>query len=189
MTSYKNILKHVQKWEGGLVYFPEEKQWTNRGVQWTTFQRLAPKLLGIENPQLDDLKNMTQEQGDKFIEYYWNKATNNNTINNQATANAFFEAYWGGGNSGIKWLQKKLGVWADGVVGKNTVAAANSVMPETMVEEILKRFQYLADTFPQRYGRFLKGWTNRYNDLYKISLPYFAYTLPEVQVTGKKKTT
>ena len=176
MTSYKNILKHVQKWEGGLVYFPEEKQWTNRGVQWTTFKRLAPKLLGIENPQID-------------IEYYWNKATNNNTINNQATANAFFEAYWGGGNSGIKWLQKKLGVWADGVVGKNTVAAANSVMPETMVEEILKRFQYLADTFPQRYGRFLKGWTNRYNDLYKISLPYFAYTLPEVQVTGKKKTT
>jgi hypothetical protein len=62
MASYKNILKHVQKWEGGLVYFPEENQWTNRGVQWTTFQKLAPKLLGIENPQIDDLKNMTQSK-------------------------------------------------------------------------------------------------------------------------------
>lgn len=186
MASYRNILDFVRKWEDGLVYFPEEGQYTNRGVQWTTFKALAPKLLGIKNPTVDDLKDMSQAQGDKFIEYYWNLATDGNRIENQAVANAFFEALWGGGQSGVKWLQKKLGVYPDGRVGNVTVSAANKADPETTVKEILNRFNYLAESSPSRYGRFIDGWRNRWNDLYRISKPFFFETLPGVTVFEKK---
>ncbi len=81
MTSFINILPFVRKWEGGEVYFPTEKQWTNRGVQWNTYKQLAPKILGIQNPTVEGLRSMTESQGDKFVEYFWNKATNDNTIN------------------------------------------------------------------------------------------------------------
>ncbi len=173
MTSYVNILPFVRKWEGGEVYFPEENQWTNRGVQWNTYKQLAPKLLGIQNPTVSDLRNMSQEDGDKFIKYYWDKATFNNSIKNQAAANAFFEAYWGGGKSGLKWLQNKIGVFPDGIVGKKTVAKANQYDSEFILKEVLNRFNYLATSNPSRYGRFLKGWTNRWNDLYNKSKVYF----------------
>jgi len=173
LTSYVNILPFVRKWEGGEVYFPEEKQWTNRGVQWNTYKQLAPKLLGIQNPTVSDLRNMSQEDGDKFIKYYWDKATFNNSIKNQAAANAFFEAYWGGGTSGLKWLQNKIGVFPDGIVGKKTVAKANQYDSEFILKEVLNRFNYLATSNPSRYGRFLKGWTNRWNDLYNRSKVYF----------------
>jgi lysozyme family protein len=173
LTSYINILPFVRKWEGGEVYFPEENQWTNRGVQWNTYKQLAPKLLGIQNPTISDLRNMSQEDGDKFIKYYWDKATFNNSIKNQAAANAFFEAYWGGGKSGLKWLQNKIGVFPDGIVGKKTVAKANQYDSEFILKEVLNRFNYLATSNPSRYGRFLKGWTNRWNDLYNRSKVYF----------------
>ena len=174
MVSFVNILPFVRKWEGGEVYFPTEGQWTNRGVQWTTYKALAPKLLGIPNPTVEGLRSMTEAQGDKFIEYFWNKATFNNSITNQATANAFFEMLWGGGYYGITWLQKKIGVYPDGSVGPKTVAAANKFYPETILNEVLKRFNYLATANPAKYGEVIDGWRNRFNDLYAQSKMYFA---------------
>ena len=116
MASFNNILNHVRKWEGGEVFFANENQWTNRGVQWNTYKALAPKLLGIANPTVEGLRSMTSAQADKFIVQFWNTATDNNKITNQAAANAFFEMLWGGGRSGIKWLQKVIGVYPDGRV-------------------------------------------------------------------------
>tara|TARA_R110000744_G_scaffold116111_2_gene217145 strand:- start:81 stop:725 length:645 start_codon:yes stop_codon:yes gene_type:complete len=173
LVSFVYILPFVRKWEGKEVYFATEGQWTNRGVQWTTYKALAPKLLGIPNPTVEGLLSMTESQGDKFIEYFWNKATFNNSITNQATANAFFEMLWGGGGSGIKWLQKKIGVYPDGSVGPKTIEAANKFNPETILNEVLKRFNYLAKANPAKYGGVIKGWINRYNDLYSKSKMYF----------------
>ena len=189
MTSFINILPFVRKWEGGEVYFPTEKQWTNRGVQWNTYKQLAPKILGIQNPTVEGLRSMTEAQGDKFIEYFWNKATNNNTIKNQAAANAFFEMLWGGGKSGIKWIQRKIGVFADGSVGPKTVAAANKFDPKTLLNQVLERFNYLAKANPSKYGQFIKGWTNRFNDLYAKSKVYFTENdLIKEVVEDKKKS-
>lgn len=179
----------VRKWEGGEVYFPTEQQWTNRGVQWNTYKKLAPKLLGIQNPTVEGLRNMTESQGDKFIEYFWNEATNDNTIKNQATANAFFEMLWGGGKSGIKWMQRKIGVFADGVVGPKTVSAANKFDPKTLLNQVLERFNYLSESNPSKYGQFIKGWTNRFNDLYEKSKVYFTENdLIKEVVEDKKKS-
>lgn len=192
MASYNNILNHVRKWEGGEVFFPNENQWTNRGVQWTTYKALAPKLLGIANPTVEGLRSMTAAQADKFIVQFWNTATNNNKITNQAAANAFFEMLWGGGRSGIKWLQKVLGVYPDGNVGTETVKAANKYPPNLLLEEVKNRYKYLAKADPSQYGGYIDGWINRWNSLYNDSKRYFAdfqvEDLPEVLVRGKKKS-
>ena len=192
MASFNNILNHVRKWEGGLVEFATEGQFTNRGVQWRTYKALAPKLLGIPNPTLEGLKSMTAAQADKFIVQFWNTATDNNKITNQAAANAFFEMLWGGGRSGIKWLQKVLGVYPDGRVGAKTVAAANKYPPNLLLDEVLKRYEYLAKADPKEYGEYIDGWRNRWKSLYSDSKRYFSEfkveDLPEVLVRGKKKS-
>jgi|TARA_R110000765_G_scaffold371868_1_gene462179 lysozyme family protein len=181
MVSYKNILAHVKKWEGGLVYFKTENQWTNQGIQWTTYKALAPRLLGISNPTVDGLKALTRAQAEKFIEYFWNVATNNNSITNQATANAFFEMLWGGGGYGIKWLQKVIGVYPDGRVGPKTVAAANAFPASVLVDEVLKRYNSLAKSNPAKYGGVINGWRNRWNDLLIISKRYFQAMTEELK--------
>jgi lysozyme family protein len=190
MVSYKNILAHVKKWEGGLVFFEKENQYTNQGIQWTTYRALAPELLGIKNPTIEGLKNMSLAQAEKFIQYFWNKATFNNSITNQAAANAFFEMFWGGGVSGIKWLQRVIGVNADGRVGPKTVAAANEFPSSVLVDEVMKRYQFLADSNPTRYSFAIRGWRNRWIDLFKISKQYFQEMtdeLREIVVRAKKK--
>ena len=181
MVSYKNILAHVKKWEGGLVYFESEKQYTNQGIQWTTYRALAPKLLGISNPTIEGLKTMSQAQAEVFIKYFWNLATYNNSITNQASANAFFEMLWGGGTYGIKWLQNVLGVSADGKVGPNTVAAANKFPSSVLVNSVVERYNFLADKNTDKYGFAIKGWRNRWNDLLRISKIHFQVMTDELR--------
>lgn len=167
MASYLNILPHVSKWEGGLVYFPEEGQYTNRGIQWTTFKKLAPQLIGLQDPTIEDLKNLTEDQWRKFVEYFWNKATYNNSITRQDAANLAFHAYWGSGIYGIKEIQKAVGVTADGIIGPQTVAAINKdpKAAEKMHTALDNYYRRLAANKPDRYGRFLKGWLNRLAEL------------------------
>lgn len=167
MASVKNIYDHVFKWEGGLVFHQNEGQWTNMGVQWTTFQRLAEPLLGISRPTIEDLKGMSKDQAKKFIDHFWNLATYYNRIKNQDTANIFFTALWGSGQWGIKDLQKALGFKGsdvDGVVGPKTVAAANKANPEKLYTALENRYRRLAAADPQ-YQRYLKGWLNRLQEL------------------------
>jgi hypothetical protein len=164
MASVQNIYDHVFKWEGGLVYHKNEGQWTNMGIQWTTFKRLAKPLLNITNPTLNDLKTMTKGQAKKFINHFWNLATYYNRINNQDTANIFFTALWGSGGYGIKDLQRALNVDADGVVGPKTVAAANRANPKVLYSALENRYRRLAAADPQ-YKQYLKGWLNRLSEL------------------------
>ena len=189
MASVTNILPFVRKWEGGLVYHKGEGQWTNRGVQWTTYQQLAPKLLGIKNPNLEEFKKLSSSDADKFIVQFWNTATDDNTIKNQAAANAFFEMLWGGSTYGIKWIQKVLGVYPDGSVGPKTVAAANNYPPNLLLDEVLKRYKYLAKANPSKYKMYINGWVNRWNDLYAKSKVYFTENdLIKEVVEDKKKS-
>ena len=168
MASYTNILNHVRQWEGGLVYFPNENQWTNKGIQWNTYKALAPKLLGIANPTVEGLKKLTDSEQAIFIAYFWAKATKGNSIKDQAAANAFFQALWGSGTYGIKDLQKYLGVTADGVVGNQTVAAANALTNKAGLFDALEaRYRKLAQS--SVYAKYLNGWLNRLNDLRNVS--------------------
>jgi len=165
MASYRNIINWVDKWEGGEVFFASEGQLTNRGIQFNTFRQLAPSLLGIKNPTENDLRNITQSQWLKFIKYFWDRATFNNSIKNQDAANIMFQALWGSGASGVKEMQRVLGVSVDGVVGKETVNAINRNRnaSKKMYNGLVAYYKRLAKQ--PRYAQFLKGWLNRMEDI------------------------
>jgi len=177
MATYKNILNHVDKWEGGWVYIPEEGQYTNRGIQFTTFKKLAPSILGIKNPTLEQLKNITQKQWEKFVQYFWNKATFNNAIKDQKAANVMFQALWGSGGYGVKEMQRALKVSPDGVVGLQTVKAINSNRRagDILFNALENYYRRLGTS--SRYNRFVKGWLNRLNDL-PSGVQYAGFGLP-----------
>ena len=71
-------------------------------------------------------------------------------------------------NSGVgraaKFIQEIVGVFADGAIGNNTVAAINQMNAVTMINEFSdKRQQFLEllKTFPV----FGKGWTRRVQEV------------------------
>ena len=167
MASSANIFEHVKKWEGGLVQNAGEDYLTNMGITYPTYERLASNLLGHWITTKSRFKALTPADLQKFITYYWNKATDDNTIVDQGTANLFFEAFWMSGGAGIKDLQRAFGVTPDGSVGKNTVIAVNN-MPGKTAEKIAARA--LAERFTRlgnqtRYAKFKNGWMNRLKDL------------------------
>jgi lysozyme family protein len=67
-------------------------------------------------------------------------------------------------NSGVdqaaKWLQRAVGVIADGKIGPKTVAAANSIPPDKAARRMLgERLRFMTDL--KTWGSFGKGWARR----------------------------
>jgi lysozyme family protein len=71
-------------------------------------------------------------------------------------------------NSGVvqsaKWLQRACGVRDDGVVGPQTIRAANALSPDGLKRKILaQRLRFLATL--SNWPAFSRGWANRIADL------------------------
>lgn len=172
MASYRHIVEHTLKWEGGLVYHAGEGQWTNKGIQWDTYAKYASELLG-RVPTMDHFKQLADLEAAVFIAMYWDKATNNNTIISQQAANLMFYAFWGSGYTGIKKMQQALndaynaGLSVDGVVGPKTVEVINSHQdaPQVLYSALENNFKRLASENPARYAKYLNGWLNRLREL------------------------
>jgi len=62
----------------------------------------------------------------------------------------------------VKWLQEKLGVAIDGVIGPITVAAALKANAREIATALLQRREsFYRDIGKGRQEKFLKGWLNR----------------------------
>lgn len=71
-------------------------------------------------------------------------------------------------NSGVvqsaKWLQRACGVKDDGVVGPQTIRAANALSPDGLKRKILaQRLRFMATL--SNWQAFSRGWANRIADL------------------------
>lgn len=170
MATPLNILPHVFKWEGGLVFHDNENQFANMGIQYSTYLALCEKLLQ-RKPSLDHFKALKKYEAQKFIEYFWNRATYNNAIKNQDAANVMFQALWGSGPTGIKEMQKALNtafknsLAVDGITGPKTVAVINQNSKSSHV-----LFAALVDYYNRlgskpEYSKYLRGWLNRLEEL------------------------
>ena len=170
-TSYKAAIPSLKKFEGGLVFIKTENQWTNRGVQYTTYVALAKQLGLLEPLSLSRFKVMSVKDWEKFIKHYWDKATFQNAIVNEYAALMMFQAYWGSGNTGIAKMQAALNkayglnLATDGIVGIKTITAinSNSGAANTMWVALFDYYMALANDYPAKYGAFKQGWANRLN--------------------------
>lgn len=168
MAKIELLVPRILKWEGGFVNHPNDKGGaTNKGITIGTFTHYR-KQKGLPAPSVDDLKNISNEEWMAILKtLYWDK-WQADSINNQAIANLLVDWVWASGAWGIKYPQQVLGVAADGIVGKQTLAAVNNYPDqEELFQKFWDRRKQHFESIVQRDASqsvFLKGWMNRLND-------------------------
>ena len=158
----KNIFPVAMLWEGGGKYHN------------VAGDSGGPTIWGIaynKNKQhfdsLEDHKNTTKEEAAAFafVEYYLPLKPAILPCNTKLYA--FDIAYNMGVGRAKMFIQKAIGVTADGIFGPQTEKAISKLT----VDSLHKRRVYFYHSIAKgTQAKFLKGWLNRANDIYKRSL-------------------
>lgn len=165
MADYRNIIPFIKRWEGGYVNHPNDKGGcTNMGVTISTFRQYYGR-----NKTCEDLRKLTEEQWQYiFKKGFWDRIQGDK-IECQSVANMIADYVWASGVYGIKYVQKLLGVSADGVIGAKTLQAINSYpsskeLFERIRQRRLDHFDAIVKNNPSQKV-FLKGWKRRVNSM------------------------
>ena len=171
MAKISKLSQFILKWEGGFVNDPDDAGGaTNMGVTIGTWRSVGYDKDGDGDIDVDDLHLLTPEDVIERVlrPHYWNR-WRADEIENQSLANILVDWLWAIGKHGIVIPQQILGVSADGVVGKKTLAALNSHPdPRGLFDSIkAERHLFLAKITVNRPAnlKFLVGWTKRLNEL------------------------
>lgn len=168
MAKSIKLIPFILQWEGGFVNDPADLGGaTNKGVTIGTFKEHR-KRKGLPPPTVEDLKNISEsEWHDIFKSLYWDR-WKADEIKSQAVANILVDWVWASGSHGIKRPQRLLGVKADGIVGKQTIAAVNAMDAATLFKMIkADRLKFVDEICKARPAneRFRKGWISRINSI------------------------
>lgn len=155
-TNYGNCLDHVFKFEGGYVDHPRDPGGaTNMGITIGALsafiRRRATKA---------EVKNLSRETAAMIYKRnYWNKVRGDDL-----PAGLDLVAFDAGVNSGIRrgaqWLQRAIGVAADGKIGKQTIARANAVSVVPAIQKACAiRMGFLQSL--RIWSTFGRGWSRR----------------------------
>ena len=164
------ILKH----EGGYVNHPADKGGpTNKGITLATWKQYAKEDVGVENPNLENLKQITDEQATIiYRKRYW-EPKRFCEIKDERVSLMFYDWTITSGGA-VREVQKLLknefnqNIESDGGMGPLTVNAINDVEDQdkllNKIAEIRK--QYYTDlTYTNgkknAQDEFLNGWLNR----------------------------
>lgn len=166
MANSSKLVPFILQWEGGFVNDPDDLGGaTNKGITIDTFTEYK-KRKGQKAPTVTDLKNISDaEWRDVFKSLYWDR-WKADEIKSQAVANILVDWVWASGSHGIKRPQRLLGVKADGIVGKQTIAALNAMDAATLFKMIKDdRAKFIDEICKARpkNEKYRKGWMNRIN--------------------------
>lgn len=168
MADLKKLIPFILKWEGGFVNDPDDLGGaTNKGITIGTFGEYR-KRKGLPPPTVQDIKSLSDKDWyEIFKNMYWDR-WKADEIKSQSVANILVDWVWASGSHGIKRPQRLLGVKADGIVGKQTIAAVNAMDAATLFKMIKDdRAKFIDEICKARPAneRFRKGWTNRINSI------------------------
>lgn len=166
MANSSKLVPFILQWEGGFVNDPDDLGGaTNKGITIGTFAEYK-KRKGQKAPTVADLKNISDaEWHDVFKSLYWDR-WKADEIKSQSVANILVDWVWASGSHGIKRPQRLLGVKADGIVGKQTIAAVNAMDAATLFKMIKDdRAKFIDEICKARpkNEKYRKGWMNRIN--------------------------
>lgn len=166
MANSSKLVPFILQWEGGFVNDPDDLGGaTNKGITIGAFTEYK-KRKGQKAPTVTDLKNISgAEWHDVFKSLYWDR-WKADEIKNQSVANILVDWVWASGSHGIKRPQRLLGVKADGIVGKQTIAAVNAMDAATLFKMIKDdRAKFIDEICKARpkNEKYRKGWMNRIN--------------------------
>ena len=163
MANYKTAIQQTLKWEGG--WFAEEH--TYRGIM----RKYNPNWLGwrvVDSKQPLKHNAIIPELEDDVIlfykAHYWDKIRLDDVCNDKL-AGFIFDTYVNSGNSGIKIVQRVVGVDADGIVGPKTIHAINNYNGDLFEALKIARIAFFKSIVrnDNSKAKFLNGWLNRVN--------------------------
>jgi len=151
---FNDSIKIILQNEGGYVNDPNDPGGeTNFGISKNTF----PKL---------DIKNLTREQAEQiYFDKFWTPL-NLGALNNDLLKLQIFDMAVNAGQFGaVELLQGILGIKRDGIIGKQTIFAANTYINQDALASLY--IQARKDEYKKKVNdnpclsKYLKGWDNR----------------------------
>jgi lysozyme family protein len=152
LTAFEKLLKH----EGGFSNHPSDPGGKTRyGVTEAVAREVGYR---------GDMRELPLDLAQRiYKERYWDAVQAESL-----PADVRYIVFDGAVNSGVaqsaKWLQRACGVKDDGVVGPQTIRAANALSPDGLKRKILaQRLRFMATL--SNWPAFSRGWANRISDL------------------------
>lgn len=150
--SFDKYIDRVLEHEGGYVNDPTD---AGGETKWGISKRAYPHL---------DIKNLSKSDAKEiYRKDYWN-ANHCDKLPEGLDYVHFDTAVNMGGRRAAKILQQASGVTVDGIIGRNTLAAAKNTTP---AEYLLHRLNFYCQIVRGRHSqaRFIGGWANRTMDV------------------------
>lgn len=157
------IFPVAMKWEGGGKLHNvagDSGGWTIWGIAYNKNKQ--------HFDSLQDHANTTKEEAGAFafVEYYL--PLKPSLLPKNTKMYAFDISYNMGLSRAKKYIQQCIGVTADGIFGKQTQASLNKLSLDCLHRLRINFYNDLVKRIPTN-NKFLKGWLNRANDVYKLS--------------------
>lgn len=168
MANYKEIVPFILSWEGGYVNHPNDRGGaTNKGITMNTWRGYCAKK--GKPATIATLKAMTTSEWEEIFKgSYWD-ALSLDKVSDQNVANIMVDWAWASGaTTAAMQLQKILGVKADGIIGKKTLAVMNGKSGLSLFGQIKQRRLVFVDNIVKKDKTqkcFLAGWKRRINSI------------------------
>jgi len=156
-NNFDRCLEHVLKHEGGYVNHPRDPGGeTNMGIS----KRSYPN---------EDIRNMTKARaGAIYRRDFWDKVKCDD-LPMGVDLVVFDAAVNSGPSRSAKWLQSACDVRQDGVVGPNTVKAANMLSTVNVINRaLMHRLAFLQSL--ATWATFGRGWQSRVDNIRRAAL-------------------
>lgn len=157
-----NIFPVVMKWEGGGKLHNVAGDTGGQTIWGIAYNKNKQHF-----DSLQDHANTTEEEAAAFafVEYYLPLIP---SLLPKSTKMYAFDISYNMGLSRAKtYIQKCIGVTADGIFGKKTIESLPKLKLDCLHNLRVDYYQNLGSR--PAYKKFLKGWLNRANDVYKLS--------------------
>lgn len=184
MANFSKAVEQVLIHEGGFVDHPMDKGGaTNWGITQKTYENYVGRSVTT-----DEIRNMPRGNAVEIYKtQYWDKVSGDN-ISNYGVAFAIFDqAVNRGISSASKQAQRVLGIYPDGIIGKETIARLNAYDAKTFITQYVDMskafYQSLVDRNPSQIV-FLKGWMHRADSLLEYSMKNAVTVSLSLLVTG-----
>jgi lysozyme family protein len=163
-TNYSDCIDKVLEYEGGYQADPNDKgNWTGCAVGAGTNKGTNRGISACGYPH-EDIKGMTEERAREIYRSDFWDAIKGDDLPAGPDLCTFDGSVNSGRTRGVQWLQRAVGVDADGIVGPLTIEAANAADDHTTIDRMCDdRLTFLRSL--STWDLYGKGWTARVGDV------------------------